>query len=392
MECAFDRVSGLAQAVPSPGYVFDTGILTQGIRQMRERMPQCLALCFAMKANPFLVEALEEQVDRFEVCSPGEYEICHARGISPDKIIVSGVNKTRESMERILSLCDGQGIFTIESPLHYEILSALAAEKKLTLRVLIRLSSGNQFGVDQESFREILEKVLKDPHLYFLGIHYFSGTQKKLKKIQKELAMLEDFGSSLKRDYGLSGMELEYGPGLSVAYFEGDKTPSAQEQLTELNDLLKQITAFDRIGIEMGRFIASACGFFISKVIDIKTTEGVNYVILDGGIHQLHYFGQMMGMKLPAIHQIPRREGSETYVLCGSLCTVNDVMVRDVPLRPLAVGDYLVFGNCGAYSMTEGSALFLSRELPAVYTHEENGFYRCLRPCSDTHLFNTLAE
>ena len=392
MECNFAPLEGVEKTVPSPGYIFEDSALGEKITQLRTLLPRCNALCFAMKANPFLVDLLEKKVDRFEVCSPGEYEICHARGIDPEKIIVSGVNKTRASMERILSLSGGKGIFTIESPLHFEILEELAAAMDLHISVLIRLSSGNQFGVDRESFRGILEKVLKSSHLSFRGIHFFSGTQKKLKRIRKELAMLEAFGLELERDYPLSELELEYGPGLSVAYFEDDKTASSQDQLTELNGALEELTAFTSIGIEMGRFIASSCGFFLTKVMDLKQTDGVNYVIVDGGFHQLHYFGQMMGMKFPAIRQIPEREGEQTYVLCGSLCSVNDVLVRDIPLKPLEIGDYLLFGTCGAYSMTEGAALFLSRELPAVYEHTQDGSYRCLRALSESYAVNTVQK
>ncbi|MGI5976292.1 MAG: diaminopimelate decarboxylase family protein [Candidatus Limivicinus sp.] len=389
MECNFVPLIGAEKEIPSPSYVFDDLALREKISQIRALMPECKAVCFAMKANPFLIGIEDMVVDRFEVCSPGEYEICSQRGIDPEKIIVSGVNKTRESMNRILGLSGGKGIYTIESLQHFEILEAAASSMNLQIKVLIRLSSGNQFGVDRGHFLEILRKVQASSHLFFRGIHYFSGTQKKMKRIRKELAMLEQFGLQLKQEFRLNSLELEYGPGLSVAYFEDDKIPSSTEQLTELNDALGSLAAFQTIGIEMGRFIASSCGFFLTKVIDIKNTEGSNYVILDGGIHQLHYFGQMMGMKIPAIRQIPEREGTESYILCGSLCTVNDVMVRDAALHTLQVGDYLLFGICGAYSMTEGSALFLSRELPAVYERTEDGTYRCLRNVSESYPLNT---
>lgn len=51
-------------------------------------------LCFAIKANPFLVEALEAQADRYEVCSPGEFHICVERKLPMEKIVLSGVNKS----------------------------------------------------------------------------------------------------------------------------------------------------------------------------------------------------------------------------------------------------------------------------------------------------------
>ena len=56
------------------------------------------------------------------------------------------------------------------------------------------------------------------------------------------------------------------------------------------------------------------------------------------------------------------------YCICGSLCTVADVLVREVTLPELNVGDVICFERCGAYSVTEAPALFLSRELPSIFT------------------------
>ena len=72
----------------------------------------------------------------------------------------------------------------------------------------------------------------------------------------------------------------------------------------------------------------------------------------------------------------------------GSHCTVNDVILRDVSLPQLDKGDILIFKNCGAYSITEGMALFLSRELPAViFYNMDSGFVR-VRLRIGTHLNN----
>lgn len=67
------------------------------------------------------------------------------------------------------------------------------------------------------------------------------------------------------------------------------------------------------------------------------------------------------------------------YTLCGSLCTVADVLVREVRLKKLKLGDVLEFGHCGAYSVTEAPALFLSRQLPAIYAYSKEYGYECLR-------------
>ncbi len=374
----------------SPSYIFDLDALKERVLNIKKILGKDINICYAMKANPFIIEEMKDYIDRYEVCSPGEYEICQRHSVKKDVIIVSGVNKTYESMERIMSLCNGDGIFTIESAEHYDILSKVCKEKNIHIRVVIRLTSGNQFGIDKDMFKSILSQLKDNEYLDFAGIHYYSGTQKKLKKVIKEVAMLEEFAEELQDEYGVATDILEYGPGLLFNYFEGEETPSFEEQLSELKDILKDIKSFKHITLEMGRFIASECGYYCTEVVDRKCNNGSEYAIVDGGIHQINYYGQTLGMKKPFMDVITCNDSYELQKIniCGSLCTVNDVILRDVSLPQLDKGDILIFKNCGAYSITEGMALFLSRELPAViFYSKDTGFVR-VRERIGTHLIN----
>ena len=81
-----------------------------------------------------------------------------------------------------------------------------------------------------------------------------------------------------------------------------------------------------------------------------------------------------MGMRVPIIRQSSVREGEmQPWALCGSLCTTADVLVRKAELHPLDQGDILAFMNIGAYSVTEGPALFLSRDMPSIILHGKGG-------------------
>lgn len=374
----------------SPSYIFDLDALKERVLNIKKILGKDINICYAMKANPFIIEEMKDYIDRYEVCSPGEYEICQRHSVKKDVIIVSGVNKTYESMERIMSLCNGDGIFTIESAEHYDILSKVCKEKNIHIRVVIRLTSGNQFGIDKDMFKNILLQLKDNEYLDFAGIHYYSGTQKKLKKVIKEVAMLEEFAEELQDEYGVATDILEYGPGLLFNYFEGEETPSFEEQLSELKDILKDIKSFKHITLEMGRFIASECGYYCTEVVDRKCNNGSEYAIVDGGIHQVNYYGQTLGMKKPFMDVITCNDTYELQKIniCGSLCTVNDVILRDVSLPQLDKGDILIFKNCGAYSITESMALFLSRELPAViFYNNDTGFVR-VRERIGTYLIN----
>ena len=124
-----------------------------------------------------------------------------------------------------------------------------------------------------------------------------------------------------------------------------------------------------QVVLELGRSIAASCGTYLTRIVDMKTNKKQKYLVVDGGIHQLVYYGQTMAMKHPMIRKWKADERMETEdcAICGSLCTVNDILVKQYPLADPRIGDVLLFEKAGAYSMAEGIAMFLSRELPAVY-------------------------
>lgn len=388
-----EMLKSIAEKYGTPAYVFEESKLIERIKLIRNRIPEGTGLCFAMKANPFLTGVMDRFSDRLEVCSPGEYEICIRNRISPDKIIVSGVNKTRQSMERIFEYSKGAGIYTIESELHYEILRECAKKHNVRISVILRLSSGNQFGMDSGTLERVLERIISDNDMDAIGIHYYSGTQKKLKKVEKDLAMLNEYADRLKKRFSISKLELEYGPGLMVTYFSNEQEADAKVQLDGLSKLLEAAGGYDGITIELGRFLVSCCGGYLTRIMDIKHTEQTNFLIVDGGIHQLGYYGQLMGMKKPYIKVIGGNGTvSGEFNICGSLCTINDVLVRDIELSNISRGDIIVFERCGAYSVTEGAALFLSRELPAIILVHEDGSTDVLRHIEETNYLNSQRE
>ncbi len=371
----------------TPAFVFDITALKKRVAELRTLFGKKIKLCYAIKANPFLVGDLIDVVDYIEVCSPGEYRICERLNIPREKIVLSGVYKERGDIEKIVGQCKDKTTYTIESPAQLQLLSEVAKKNSVVLPVIIRLSSGNQFGVD----RATVEKIVGERTNYAVeieGIQYYSGTQKKTNKILKEIEDLDDFAKKIEEKYDFKVKKLEYGPGLKVNYFTDDK--DSTEEQSEVATALNGLKGYDVV-IEMGRFIAAYCGEYYTSVVDLKRTENVNYCIVDGGINHLNYYGQMMAMKQPYIKHLPNREKSdkmiEDWTICGSLCTTADVLVRDLKLNSLKIGDVLVFQNIGAYSITEGIYLFLSRDMPRVYK-KMGGKLELVRDVIQTDKFN----
>lgn len=371
----------------TPYYVFDTDEFAKRAAMIKAALGN-IHLCFSIKANPFLLHRIPEGLDRVEVCSPGELEICIALGIDPSSIIYSGVMKEETDITRAITY--GAGILTCESIRHAQLESKVALLQGKKVDVILRLSSGNQFGMSLTDIEYIISNPDEFKGISVIGLHYYSGTQKSLRKIKKDLDKIESAISTLDEKYGFKPELIEYGPGLCVYYFEPDWEEKEKAALDEAATVLKEFAEKYPLGIEMGRFLAASCGKYFTTVKDIKTQGDANYVILDGGIHHLNYFGQRMAMEVPPIRYAT--EGKKApdeevdYTLFGSLCTVADVLVREVRLPHLDIDDVLEFGHCGAYSMTEAPALFLSRFLPAIYAYSSDKGYELLRdhiPASD---------
>ena len=382
-----EMIQSLLDRYPTPLYVFDESVLKERVRLLRASLPEKTLLCYAVKANPFLGRFLEGSVERFEICSPGEMYICEKQGLPAEQFVLSGVHKDEASMRYAFEKELTAGILTVESTGQFELLKRLAKEYGKPVRLLLRLTSGNQFGLEEDEIIDLVRQCLAAEDetkelITLAGIQFFSGTQKtSLKKHRREIAMLDDFLDRIREETGWEAPELEYGPGFPAVYFVGE-TFDETVYLQEFSELLGGMRNRLPVTLELGRGIAASCGTLLSRVADVKCNHGEYYAILDSGIHHLTYFGQFMAMKHPICEVWPPRVETEedtVWNLCGSLCSVNDLLVKKLPVHDLKVGDVLVFHNTGAYSMTEGISLFLSRDLPAVVMLRENGETRILR-------------
>ena len=384
----------LINEVSTPFYVFDINLLRDRIDYLNSMMPENVHLCYAMKANPFVVKEIDEIIEKYEICSYGEWNIAKKMGVSDSKMVISGVYKDEISMEDILNNYKNGEVFTIESLNQIELLNKLTKEKKKVINIILRLTSGNQFGMCEEEIIEILENRAKYEYLNIMGIQYFSGTQKKLsKRIIKELEYVDEFVLNLKNNLGFVVEELEFGPGFPVVYFETEQDFDEQTYLMEIADKIKNMKYQGHITMELGRSIVASCGSYYTKVVDKKTNKEGNFAVLDGGMNHLVYYGQMMAMKKPMLDILPKREDKilENWNLVGSLCTINDLIVKQLPVSNLEIGDIFVFKNTGAYSMTEGISLFLSRDLPKV-VFVQGGEMKIVRENINTYKFNMPNE
>lgn len=370
----------------TPTYVYDTNTLLNRVNYLKSKFNSKFNMVYAVKANTFIAKEINDSVERFEICSPGEFDICNNLGLPHNKMVISGVNKDKEFIEKLISSYDDILIYTIESLIHFEMLKELSQKYNRNINVLIRLTSGNQFGVSEEDFKYIIENSID--LITIKGVEYFSGTQKhSIKKINKEVDYLLEFVHNIENSYNIKMEEIEFGPGLPIFYFH-DEEFNEEEFLTEVNIALEKLSNYT-ISLEVGRSIAASCGSYLTSVVDMKTNKNGNFVIVDGGMNHIVYYGQTMAMRIPYYEVLPNKQGEEdSYNIYGSLCTINDVIVKNISTRKLSIGDTFVFKNTGAYSSTEGISLFLSRDLPKVVIIDKNNEMKLVRDVIKTSELN----
>lgn len=386
-----EALQDIAASFATPAFIFDADEFGRRAKNVKSAIGGA-SLCYSIKANPFLLACLPEEIDRVEVCSPGELAICRRVGVDPSTVVYSGVNKGSEDIAEAIEY--GAELLTAESLRQLGLINAAALAAGKRVRVALRLTSGNQFGMDSENLKRAVAEKGSYEGVDIVAIHYYSGTQKKkLAVVEKELAELEELADTLEERFGLFGISLEYGPGLPADYFGDDPEGRDMAVLAEAGAMIAAVAARRSVTVEFGRFLASPCGTYLTAAADIKNNNGENFVICDGGINHLKYYGQTMAMQTPPITLLgDHGEKTEDYTLCGSLCTTADILVRKVTLPALSVGDVLAFGRCGAYSVTEGIGLFLSRQLPRIVLHSERGGNRLLRDFYGTDILNSPAE
>ncbi len=391
----------------TPAYVFDTDVLRKRILHIKNTLGENINLCYAMKANPFVVGSIGDEIDRYEVCSPGEFRICERAEVDIDKVVLSGVWKEDKDTARIIKAYGDKILYTAESENQFKLVNSEAEKNGIVVNVILRVTTGNQFGIDEEKICEIIANRAQYKGVNIRGIQHFSGTQRHNLKIYKEeIDFCDNFIERLEREYGYVAEELEFGTGFFVDYFRPKTEREKQKQLEkgrfdeealmrDFANLLADMKFKGEITLEIGRFIAAYCGKYYTSVVDDKVNHGIHFCIADGGMHQVNYYGQMMGMKLPYYRQLKATGeiydgGTDKINLCGALCTINDNIVKEMLVTDAKKGDIFEFQNVGAYSMTETPALFLSRDLPKVYLYSQSGGLKLMRDRFETDALNYL--
>ncbi len=332
-------------------------------------------VCFALKSNPNkeLLKILASLGSGADIVSGGELKRALEAGISPEKIVFSGVGKTEEEIIYALkSSKTGIFSFNVESIEELELINLCAKRLKKKARICFRLnpvvqpkthkyiSTGNKthkFGLLEADILESLHHKKYWTHSKLVGLSVHIGSQLlDLKATKKAIVKLCEVAIKTKAPLEF----LDVGGGLGVDYHpdESQKLPSISDYMNLVSETLNKSfysksELRPRVVFEPGRRIIAKAGIFVMKVLRNKVSENNHFVIVDGGMNDF-----MRPSLYGAFHDlVPVKEGKAQNPchIVGPICETSDCFGSNRLMPNLNTGDYLVLCDTGAYGYSMGS-------------------------------------
>ncbi|MGK2911942.1 MAG: pyridoxal-dependent decarboxylase, exosortase A system-associated [Sphingobium sp.] len=369
------------EAGDTPLFIYDMGIVEAQVRDLRDAMPPELSIHYAIKANPYapLLERMVGMVDGFDIASGGELQTALAAGQAPDHISFAGPGKRDDELSAAISAgvtinLESEG----EAGRALEIAARLNRVPKLAVRVNpdfdlrgsgMRMGGGAKpFGIDADRAPALVRRVI-DAGADWRGWHIFAGSQAldPLALIETQAATVA-LAARLSEAVGMSPPLVNLGGGFGIPYFPGDKRLDIRPIGAALTTLLESrpaILAATKFALELGRWLVGEAGVYLTRVIDVKDSQGERFVVTDGGMHhQLAAsgnFGTVVRRNYPLAiaNRFDHPAAEEAVSVVGCLCTPLDRLGDKVALPHVEVGDLVAVFLAGAYGATASPAAFL---------------------------------
>lgn len=387
-------VAEIAAAVGTPFYVYSTATLQRHFRLFDEALSFADHLvCFAVKSlsNQAILTLLAQEGAGMDVVSGGEYARAIAAGVPGDKIVFSGVGKTRDEMS--MALKGGIRQFNVESEPEMLVLNEVALELGLVAPITVRvnpdvdakthakISTGkkeDKFGIPISRAREVYAMAAFLKGLKVIGIDVHIGSQlTQLEPFEAAYRKVADLTEQLRAD-GHDITRLDLGGGLGIPY---ERSNSAPPLPVEYGQLIERTVG--RLGceieIEPGRLISGNSGIMVSKVIYVKSGEDRDFLILDGAMNDL-----IRPAMYDAWHDIvPVVEPAagvdqHRYDIVGPICESGDTFAKSRDMPPLAADDLVAFRSAGAYGAVMSSEYNSRPLIPEVLVNGDQ--FAVIRP------------
>jgi diaminopimelate decarboxylase len=382
--CEGVSVSRAAAEFGTPAYLYSSAAITEAFRELHRGlgvMPH--TLCFAMKANGNLsiLKLLADLGSGFDIVSGGELEQLRRIGVGGDRIVFSGVGKTREEIRAGLQYRAGARskragilLFNVESEAELNVLLEEAARHVargqqapgVSIRVNPDVLAGghphiatgrheHKFGLDWREARRLYLLHRNSKWIRWQGISAHIGSQIVTSRpFERALKRLAGFVQELRKQ-GIALRYLDFGGGLGVRY-TNEKIPTRAAYARMVSRIVRPLGL--QLLLEPGRTIIAPAGVLLTRVLYVKRNRGKTFVVVDAGMNDLmrpSLYGAVHPITRTARHGSASRAQRERVDIVGPVCETGDCFLRDWELGPVQAGDVLAIWAAGAYGMSLAS-------------------------------------
>ena len=392
-------LADIAAAVGTPFYCYSTATLLRHFRLFDEALSGMDHLvCYAMKAasNQAILKTLAAEGAGMDVVSGGEYARARAAGVPSDRIVFSGVGKTRDEMRTVLA--GGIRQFNVESEPEMIALSAEAVTLGTVAPITIRVNpdvdakthakiatgkSENKFGIPISRAQEVYALAASLPGLEVIGIDVHIGSQlTDLAPFELAYQKVAELTHDL-RAQGHNIRRLDLGGGLGIPYTQSNVPPPLP---ADYGAMVKRVLGdLDcEIEIEPGRLIVGNAGVLVSEVIYVKSGEDRAFLIVDAAMNDLIRPAMYEAYHdiVPLAEPAPGIEGT-TYDIVGPVCESGDTFAKQRQMPPLKSGDLVAFRSSGAYGAVMASEYNTRPLIPEVMVNGDQFCVIRARPTFD---------
>ena len=359
-------VQNIAKKYSTPTYCYSYKQLKENIKIFKKNFKSISPLiCFAVKSNANI--NLIKEIKKFglgaDVVSIGELMMALKAGISPKKIVFSGVGKTSTEIEFAIE----KKILLINAESKSEIkeIERIAKFKKKQVEVGIRLnpntdaktlnqiSTGkkeNKFGVNDKIFYELVKycKNSKNIKLSCLSVHIGSQILSH-RPYEKMLRVVNKIITKAKYNFKF----IDLGGGMGISYDDNTKKLNYNKYNLAIKNFLKNKKS--KIIFEPGRSIIGNTAVLISKIIYIKNNNNKSFIIIDAAMNDF-----MRPALYGASHRIiptikKNKKSKKIYEFVGPICESTDKFLTIKNFQELKEKDLIVIRDVGAYGMSLSS-------------------------------------
>ncbi|HXR32646.1 MAG TPA: diaminopimelate decarboxylase [Verrucomicrobiae bacterium] len=376
--CERVELTKIAKRFGTPTYVYSRRAIEEAFDELNTGLG-CLPhlLCYAVKANGNLsiLKLLAQRGSGFDIVSGGELDHLGQIGVRGERIVFSGVGKTREEIRAALQYKSSQksaaGIlqFNVESAAELEVLVEEASRRSVVPGVSVRvnpdvkagghphISTGlheHKFGVGWHEARAMYLAHRQARQIRWLGISAHIGSQiVGLGPFRQALERLAGYLVDLRKQ-GIALKYLDFGGGLGVRYTK-EHPASRRAYARVIADVVRPLGV--ELLLEPGRAIVAQAGILLSRVIYTKRNSRRSFVVIDAAMNDL-----IRPVLYDAPHPVTRvsekkaASGARERVdVVGPVCETGDCFLQGWPLGKVTPGDLVTLWAAGAYGMVQSS-------------------------------------